>query len=382
MVRIKELPEDFVVEEELLYPLSGEGSHTYLLVEKRDATTDQVARALAIESSVGHRDVGFAGRKDRYAVARQWFSVPSLDRSQVEALSLPNCRILAVEQHHSKLRLGEIERNRFCIRVREVRDADREAAIARFESIEARGFPNRFGRQRFGRYGDNAERGAALLRGEGPRVDRRTLRFLISALQSAVFNRLLEIRSIGIDEVRRGDLAFEHATGSVFPVVDEAEASLRAERFEISATGPLFGLKVRRAQGASGEEEDRALLDFGLVDLHRLRLPRGVRLPGQRRPLRVRPEEGRCVAVEDGLEVAMALPSGVYATVLIEELFPGEEVVEGEHSDPGAADGGGDAVSVDGVRRRQGEGRDLGVEDLAGGGDHLVAPLHGADGGG
>ena len=50
MVRIREQPEDFLVEEVPLYPALGEGPHTHLWVEKRLRTTDDVARAIAISS--------------------------------------------------------------------------------------------------------------------------------------------------------------------------------------------------------------------------------------------------------------------------------------------------------------------------------------------
>lgn len=73
MVRLKVEPEDFVVEEIPLYAPSGEGAHTFLWVEKRDVDTERVARALARAAGVAPRDVGYAGRKDRRALARQWF---------------------------------------------------------------------------------------------------------------------------------------------------------------------------------------------------------------------------------------------------------------------------------------------------------------------
>ena len=66
--RIRECPEDFIVEELPLYPCSGEGEHTFVWVEKRLRTTEQVARMLAREAGVRPRDVGYAGRKDRNAV--------------------------------------------------------------------------------------------------------------------------------------------------------------------------------------------------------------------------------------------------------------------------------------------------------------------------
>src|SRR5574338_64208 len=71
-MRIAATPEDFVVEELPLYAPAGEGAHTFVRVEKRLRTTEEVARALARLAGVRPGDVGYAGRKDRVAVARQW----------------------------------------------------------------------------------------------------------------------------------------------------------------------------------------------------------------------------------------------------------------------------------------------------------------------
>ena len=75
----------------------------------------------------------------------------------------------------------------------------------------ASGVPNRFGAQRFGAGGDNAAVGLALLRGERRERDKRRRRLLLSALQSAVFNRALELRAAsgGLAEVRGGDVLQE-----------------------------------------------------------------------------------------------------------------------------------------------------------------------------
>ena len=49
MVRLFESPEDFRVDEEPLYAPVGEGGHTFVRIEKRDRTTEEVARWLARE---------------------------------------------------------------------------------------------------------------------------------------------------------------------------------------------------------------------------------------------------------------------------------------------------------------------------------------------
>ena len=79
-------PEDFVVDEIPLYQPSGEGNHTFLRVEKRLRNSEGVQRELARLAGVRPAEVGYAGRKDRVAIARQWFSVPGLDPERALAL--------------------------------------------------------------------------------------------------------------------------------------------------------------------------------------------------------------------------------------------------------------------------------------------------------
>jgi tRNA(Glu) U13 pseudouridine synthase TruD len=58
------------------------------------------------------------------------------------------------------------------------------------------------------------------------------------------------------------------------------------------------------------------------VDPERFRPPPGLRARGARRPFRVRPEGLRVEAAGPGaLALAFELPSGSYATVLVEELL-------------------------------------------------------------
>lgn len=69
-------PEDFCVEESLGFAPAGTGAHALLQVRKRDANTVWVARELARLAGCRPSDVGYAGLKDRRAVAVQWFTVP------------------------------------------------------------------------------------------------------------------------------------------------------------------------------------------------------------------------------------------------------------------------------------------------------------------
>jgi tRNA(Glu) U13 pseudouridine synthase TruD len=84
---------------------------------------------------------------------------------------------------------------------------------------------------------------------------------------------------------------------------------------------------MRPAAGVVGELERRVLESRAIDPTRRVR---GLRTPGTRRSLRARILEPRLTFEEPGTAVLeVTLEPGVYATVLLEELFPGEAVVEG-----------------------------------------------------
>jgi tRNA pseudouridine13 synthase len=315
-------PEDFVVDEIPAYAPSGEGGHTLLRIEKRDCTTEEVARALARAADVAPSEIGYAGRKDRVAIARQWFSVPNLDPLRALHLALSRARVLEAARHPHKLRTGHLRGNSFEIALRDLGADTAARASARLAQIARDGMPNRYGEQRFGRDGDNAERAAALLAGRETVRDRRHARFLISALQAAVFNEVLAARPLAVGAIEAGDVAVVHASGGLFLVEDLAREAPRAADFEISATGPIFGTRVLEPTGAPLQRERAALVACGLDPDATLTPPRGVRLRGARRPLRVPVPDAAVDASEDGvLRLRFTLPAGSYATVLIEELL-------------------------------------------------------------
>ena len=76
--QLRAAPEDFVVHEWLGWEADGAGDHLLLKVRKRGANTLWVAKQLARLAKLDPRDVGFAGLKDRDAVAEQAFTVPVL----------------------------------------------------------------------------------------------------------------------------------------------------------------------------------------------------------------------------------------------------------------------------------------------------------------
>ncbi len=313
-------PDDFEVDERLPYAPQGDGSHLFVHIEKRGIDSLAAVRRLADALDVRADDVGLAGLKDRWAIARQWLSFPDApdQERRLGEVQDPDLRVLAVTRHPHKLRRGHVRANRFRIRLREVPEGGFARAQATLAALKLRGVPNGFGRQRFGRQGDNAIQGRAQLRrGKGRRS--RLTSLLTSSVQSAVFNRVLALR-IAHDQLAAalvGDVMQKHDTGGLFDVTDPAAEQDRVDAVAISPTGPMFGKRMRAAGGEPARIEADAYAACGLTDAD---LPRFGR--GTRRPLRIPCDpDAEVIAPAPGvLELTFALPSGSYATTLLDEL--------------------------------------------------------------
>lgn len=305
-------PESFHVEEIPLYEPCGEGEHLYLLVEKRGIDTPGLVNLLAKTFGIPTGGIGWAGRKDRHATSRQWISLPRQGvEPRLAELSDPAITVLEVRPHRNKLRMGHLRGNRFRLLLRG--EADASALGEVLTELESRGMPNYFGPQRFGRSGDNHLRGRELLAG-ARRGRGREARFLHSAFQSALFNRVCAERSREGWNLMAGDLAWIHAKGAVFRVEDPEAESARCADFELSPSGPMPGKKMMEPAGEAGELEARLLAAGGWSAEF------SGELRGGRRPLRV-PVEGLSLEpAPGGFELRCALPSGSYASVLMAML--------------------------------------------------------------
>jgi len=383
---IKGSPEDFLVEEIAAYQPSGQGEHCYAQIEKRGIATLEALRRIAKALGVQERDIGYAGMKDSVGVTRQAISIPRVAPEKVLSLQIPGITVLSAVMHGNKLRLGHLKGNRFQIRVRGVSAGALERATAALAILEKRGVPNRFGSQRYGMQGNTHRIGAAVLRGDFQaavdiligdpaainderwrqaieayrrgelaeslalfpghfRVEREILgklvqrpdafdrafntvqprmkRLYLSAFQSSLFDQVLEARLDTLGEVAEGDIAFKHENGACFLVKDAAAESIRAQAFEISATGPMFGCTMMEPEGAQYQLEHGVLAAEELTPAS-FNLPGALRMEGERRPLRVQLAGAGVVEEAGDLVVTFSLPRGSYATCVLSEIMKTE----------------------------------------------------------
>jgi tRNA pseudouridine13 synthase len=380
---IKETVEDFIVTEIPLYLPCGDGEHAYLEIEKRGVTTLEAVRRISRSLGISERDIGYAGLKDAKGITRQTLSIPRVETEQLLALSLQGIKVLSANRHRNKLKTGHLAGNSFCIRIRDVENDALAKATAILRVLCERGVPNYFGSQRYGGLSNSHLIGKAILqgdfkeaidtlmgdpsmirdeqwrhavetyhRGDLPgslelfpghcRTEREVLQRLtkrpeaferamdavsprlrklyLSAYQSSLFDRVLEERLNTIDTVVEGDLAYRHDNGACFLVEDRNVEQKRARDFEISPTGPMFGCKMKLPEGEPRISEENVLQDESLT-LADFNLSGGLRMEGERRPLRI-PIQNLSTALDnDGLVLNFSLPRGVYATAVLREIM-------------------------------------------------------------
>lgn len=314
---LRSQPDDFIVEEDLGFSPAGTGQHVLLKVRKRDANTQWVARELAKVCRCRPTDVGFAGLKDRRAVAVQWFTVPKSAQSLAGWLSVRTSEfeVLEAHAHTRKLPRGALAGNRFIIRVREASVTDQDIAN-RVESIRCRGVPNYFGPQRFGREGSNLLRIPAGLKALRP-AERG---FVLSAARSLIFNAVLAER-VGDgswEQLEVGDIANLDARGSVF-VVDQVDDTLRerAQRLDIHPTGPMWGRGQSLSQGPVSDRErktaERLAPAAALVE--------EAEMAQERRSLRLAVRDLEWARDADAVVLRFRLARGSFATTVLREIF-------------------------------------------------------------
>ncbi|HSY23943.1 MAG TPA: tRNA pseudouridine(13) synthase TruD [Polyangiaceae bacterium] len=331
--RIKDAPEDFVVEEIPAYAPSGAGEHVFIRLTKRDRTTPDAVRDVARALGCDPREAGYAGMKDKRAVTTQTISLhaprgtkPDDLAAQALSVAVPGVTIHEAAPHGNKLKPGHLLGNRFTIAVRGVPRERAAEVTASLDRVAREGVPNAFGEQRFGAAGDNADRALAWLRGQdrGPR-DKTLLRLLWSSLQSAIFNAVLDarVKDGTWTTPLAGDLLKLRTSGGLFVCSDVQTDRERAMTGEVSPTGPIVGVSMRTAEGAPAELEKRvtdSILGEG-IDLTKTRALG----EGSRRSLRLWIEGLRVIPDEPNesgnrtscLRVHFVLPKGAYATTVL-----------------------------------------------------------------
>ena len=342
--------DDFVVREIPLYEFSGDGEHLIVEISKKDMTTQEALHVLSEVTGAKMRDFGYAGLKDKQGMTTQFISMPRKFESNLANFSHEKMKILSLNVHKNKLRIGHLKGNSFFIRLKKVLPSNAKKLEQAFVSIDKMGYANYFGYQRFGKFGDNAETGLELLKNgtiNGKKSKNVKLNdFLISAYQSDLFNRWLSKRveisrfaqdfSVGelaqiypyLDGVilknlksqkrffklMEGEVLGHYPHGKCFLCEDLDAEGARFDARDITSCGLIVGAKAYEAQGAARAAEDQI---FAQANEYK------AKMTGSRRFAWCYLEDTSYKYNEEKAHftINFTLQKGSYATVVLEEIL-------------------------------------------------------------
>lgn len=315
---LKASPEDFVVEENLGFELSGEGEHLWLYIKAIDMNTDFTVKQLARDFGVEKRAISYSGKKDRRAVTSQWFSI-HLPGQDIQIPNLhENLEVLKSSRHSKKLRRGAHKDNQFQIRLTSTQNIDEAAFQDKLATIAESGYPNYFGPQRFGHGERNIEFAVQCME-TGRRLKRQDRDRVYSTLRAWDFNRYLSLR-INEQNWRQyleGDLLMLSGSSSFFqPDEWDEELNQRLATGDIHIGGLLPGKGRQQVPLSNG-------VDTPCEDM--IKYLGGQRVEQGIRALSVIPKNIQAEVLPSEIKLSFALPKGAYATSLLRELINVEE---------------------------------------------------------
>jgi len=148
-MKLKQLSTDFIVEEIPSIETSQEkDEHAIFLLEKKEIDTFDAIRLISKKLRVPLFEIGYAGLKDRHALAKQYISIPT--HYKVMDTKIDTLNIQLVGYNRKKIKIGDLNGNKFTITVRDVKENELDNVSERAETISCGGVPNYFDSQRFG----------------------------------------------------------------------------------------------------------------------------------------------------------------------------------------------------------------------------------------
>lgn len=146
-MKVKQVPDDFVVDERASIAATNEGRYTLYRLRKTGLGTLEALRAISRAWKVPSRVLGFGGLKDRHAVTSQWVTIPNGPRRNLEQKAF---RLTFEGKSDVPMSRMVLDGNTFRIRLRDLAQDEAERVLARFALVRDDGLPSYFDEQRFG----------------------------------------------------------------------------------------------------------------------------------------------------------------------------------------------------------------------------------------
>ncbi len=119
MYKLKQSPEDFIVEEISKVTIQN-GPYSYYLLKKENRNTLDVVKEIAKRLKIKEKSIGFAGSKDRNAITSQIISLLKVKKEKVIDLDLKGVELSFLGTGKNPISLGDLKGNKFMITIRNI----------------------------------------------------------------------------------------------------------------------------------------------------------------------------------------------------------------------------------------------------------------------
>ena len=150
-MKLKRLAEDFQVEEQVSLAPSGGPLAMYLLTKESLGTLEAI-EAIRRRWKLDRGRIAFAGLKDKHAQTRQFVTI---EGGPPRNLSEESFRLEYLGPAARPIHASDILSNAFTVVIRELSEAEAQAASAALSAATQFGVPNYFDDQRFGSLGES-----------------------------------------------------------------------------------------------------------------------------------------------------------------------------------------------------------------------------------
>lgn len=151
--KLRYLPEDFIVEEKLLFPPKKEdGRFTIAEIYCKNWETNTLVRELSKRLHISRQRISFAGTKDKRGCSNQLMSFYNISSDTLSTVRIKDVAIKNIYRSEKPIKIGDLYGNIFRIIIRNI---DTNVKSNHIENIAVHlenlgGFPNFYGVQRFG----------------------------------------------------------------------------------------------------------------------------------------------------------------------------------------------------------------------------------------
>lgn len=355
----KQKSQDFIVEEQLPFKLSGKWDAFFVYFEKRNLNTMDIIDFLCKEFGFSRLTLWIAGLKDKKAITRQRISIYKSALSRIGGHIVfmntlaEKVRIIKYDWHDKPIGMTTPINNVFYIRLRATKKLwvqDKKDTYEYLKDLASRWFPNFYGDQRFWIEWKNWKQWRDIISGKLALKDKKEIGFKLQAYASKLFNLYITSREKQDYRMLDGDVLEIHTDGkkeywiyhkdkNTVSVIDLYELEwtnskdvffypknfireIPYVRSKMLVTWPVLGYNLLMwPKWSESEKNEIWFLDYHSNCEKHMQVMKANKIFGLRRPLWVYLSDVEFRFQEDDVLLQFALPSGSYASVFIDKIL-------------------------------------------------------------